>query len=604
MKQKQAVEYKKIILCLVLMCLILLQFLPVSQTWARGNLSPEGLYKQAKIIYYNLKHSPEKQKHRNEWIYSILQFKLVEDTFPGTEEEYKAVFMIGKLHFDLYRQMKNGHDLDTSFNYFQKIVLAPYKRSLADDALFYQGEIYLEKKDFSSARKSFKAILLDYPDGDQFKLAKKRLRQIYPLAVKKTVRSAKEKTTSVKALTLEESRDNRTVLQKISYLKEGDTSQITIYTSGPVNISQKRLGQPDRVQLSFSPAKMGPGIFDSIQIENEHLENIRVSQENFDTSKLILDLDPASHLSVRSHKENSKIVISLNPQKSSPVVKTSVLPLMVTKDRETQNPPVQIAKLQLSKSDSLVIGAPPVQLPVRATPKPKVKKKLGVPVIVIDPGHGGKDDGAKGKSGLLEKNVNLQVSRKVKNYLEKHYRYKVVLTREDDTFIPVKERGDVANKIGADLFVSIHANAASRRSARGIETYYLGQGLSKQAQETAARENGELVQSVNDDQLQYILSSLISTTKINDSSRLAARVQKKLHAGVSKKYSGVRDLGVKEGPFFVLHDASMPSILVELGFMTNHREEKRLKTEAYLDRLADSIAKGIHQFLEEREPSI
>ncbi|HAX47077.1 MAG TPA: hypothetical protein DCX78_09680, partial [Nitrospina sp.] len=156
----------------------------------------------------------------------------------------------------------------------------------------------------------------------------------------------------------------------------------------------------------------------------------------------------------------------------------------------------------------------------------------------------------------------------------------------------------------ADVFVSVHANAAQRHGAHGIETYYLGTGHTEEAKETAARENGELVKSVKDGQVQEILASLISTTKMNDSSRLASSIQDKLYQSMRKKYSGIKDLGVKEGPFFVLHDTNMASVLVEVGFVTNKKEEKRLKQSLYLDRLALSIAKGIAEFIEERDPMI
>jgi len=227
-----------------------------------------------------------------------------------------------------------------------------------------------------------------------------------------------------------------------------------------------------------------------------------------------------------------------------------------------------------------------------------------ITTIVLDPGHGGKDFGAQGRHGLHEKEVNLKVSKRLKQILETRYKFRVVMTRDDDTFIPLDKRGDVANELGADLFVSVHANAAERSSAHGIETYYLGIGHSAQAQQTAARENGKLVQSVKDDQVQQILASLISTTKINDSAMLAGHVQDQLYKNIKKIQPKVKDLGVKEGPFFVLHDTNMPSILVEVGFVTHRREENSLKDPKYLEQLAQAIAKGIHDFLNDRGPTI
>ncbi len=231
--------------------------------------------------------------------------------------------------------------------------------------------------------------------------------------------------------------------------------------------------------------------------------------------------------------------------------------------------------------------------------------KAGTPLVVVDAGHGGKDHGAKSHHGRLhEKDVNLTIARHVKTILVNRFKYRVVMTRKDDTFIPLKKRSEIANNRNANLFVSIHANAAKRKSAHGIETYYLGETNNDRALETAARENGELVQSVKDDQVQAILASLITTTKINDSSRLAGTVQENLFRSSTKKFRESKNLGVKEGPFYVLHGADMPSILVEVGFLTNRKESRMLSKPAYLYGLASSIAEGIHKYLQDKEPSI
>jgi N-acetylmuramoyl-L-alanine amidase len=226
------------------------------------------------------------------------------------------------------------------------------------------------------------------------------------------------------------------------------------------------------------------------------------------------------------------------------------------------------------------------------------------PLVVVDAGHGGKDRGAKSDGGLYEKDINLTIARHVKTILVNRFKYRVVMTRKDDTFIPLKERSEIANNRDAGLFVSIHANAAERKSAHGIETYFLGTANNDRALEVAARENGELVQSVKDDQVQEILASLITTTKINDSSRLAGTVQENLFQSSRKKFRTLKNLGVKEGPFYVLHGADMPSILVEVGFLTNRKESRMLSKPDYLYRLASSIAEGIHKYLQDKGPSI
>jgi N-acetylmuramoyl-L-alanine amidase len=237
-------------------------------------------------------------------------------------------------------------------------------------------------------------------------------------------------------------------------------------------------------------------------------------------------------------------------------------------------------------------------------PKISKLKQINTPLIVVDAGHGGKDDGARSASGIKEKNVNIKIAKHVKTILVNRFKYRVVMTRKDDTFIPLKDRSKISNKRNADLFVSIHANAAKRKSAHGIETYFLGTSHNERALETAARENGELVKSVKDNQVQQILASLITTTKINDSSRLAGRVQENLYKSSKKKYRGLKNLGVKEGPFYVLHGADMPSILVEVGFLTHRKEARMLSQPKYLYQLASSIAEGIHKYLQDKGPSI
>jgi len=295
-------------------------------------------------------------------------------------------------------------------------------------------------------------------------------------------------------------------------------------------------------------------------------------------------------------KENPKkqvaiqSILSLKPKTTRQVSKKVVKPII--------NPPNAVpSKKIVNIKDGFGRG-------YLYNPKTSKKKQTDVPLIVVDAGHGGKDDGAMSVSGIKEKDINLKISKHVKTILVNRYKYRVVMTRKDDTFIPLKDRSKISNKRNADLFVSVHANAAKRKSAHGIETYFLGTSHNEQALATAARENGDLVKSVNDDQVQQILASLITTTKINDSSRLAGRVQENLYRTSKKTNRNVKNLGVKEGPFYVLHGADMPSILVEVGFLTNPREAEMLAKSEYLYKLASSIAEGIYKYMKDKGPSI
>ena len=220
---------------------------------------------------------------------------------------------------------------------------------------------------------------------------------------------------------------------------------------------------------------------------------------------------------------------------------------------------------------------------------------LRIGKIVIDPGHGGHDTGTIGPNGLLEKDLVLDVSKRLGKLLEGRLGADVVFTRRDDTFIPLETRTSIANQEEADLFVSVHANSSRDRDARGVETYYLNFTSSPEALEVAARENSEADKSIHE--LQDLVKKIALKEKIEESKEFASDVQQSLHTGLAAKSSGVRDRGVKKAPFVVLIGANMPSILAEISFISNPGDEKRLKSADYRQRIAESLYRGISRYV-------
>jgi N-acetylmuramoyl-L-alanine amidase len=214
---------------------------------------------------------------------------------------------------------------------------------------------------------------------------------------------------------------------------------------------------------------------------------------------------------------------------------------------------------------------------------------------VVDPGHGGHDPGAIGPNGIQEKDVVLAIGLRLRELFREELGVDVVMTRSTDIFIPLEERTAIANKVGADLFLSVHANAASNRNAAGIETYYLNLAKTDKVAQLAAKENGTSLEKVS--VLQAILFDLMANYKLNDSAHLADEVQKSLHKKIRTRYSDVKNLGVKQGPFYVLVGASMPSILVETAFLSNAAEESRLKDPSYQDMTANGILEGVRSYI-------
>ena len=224
-------------------------------------------------------------------------------------------------------------------------------------------------------------------------------------------------------------------------------------------------------------------------------------------------------------------------------------------------------------------------------------RALGLKIgkIVIDPGHGGHDTGTIGPNGLEEKDLVLDVGRRLGKLLETRLGAEVVYTRKDDTFIPLETRTAIANQARADLFVSIHANSSHDADARGVETYYLNFTSSPEALEVAARENAVSEKSIYE--LQDLVKKIALKEKIEESREFAGDVQQSLHSGLAVKSPAIRDRGVKKAPFIVLIGANMPSILAEISFVSNPTDEHRLATSEYRQRIAESLYRGIAKYV-------
>jgi N-acetylmuramoyl-L-alanine amidase len=224
-------------------------------------------------------------------------------------------------------------------------------------------------------------------------------------------------------------------------------------------------------------------------------------------------------------------------------------------------------------------------------------RALGLKIgkIVVDAGHGGHDTGTIGPNGLQEKDLVLDVALKLGKLLEEKLGAEVVYTRDDDTFIPLETRTAIANKEQADLFISIHANSSDDASARGIETYYLNFTSRADALEVAARENAVSEKSIHE--LQDLVKKIALKEKIGESREFAIDVQRSLYSGLSAKNPTLRNRGVKKAPFVVLIGANMPSILAEISFVSNPDDAKKLKTNEYRQRIADSLYKGVSRYV-------
>jgi N-acetylmuramoyl-L-alanine amidase len=225
-------------------------------------------------------------------------------------------------------------------------------------------------------------------------------------------------------------------------------------------------------------------------------------------------------------------------------------------------------------------------------------RALGLKIgrIVIDPGHGGHDQGTQGPKGLLEKDLVLDVSQRLGKLIEERMNAEVIFTRSDDTFIPLEGRTALANEKKADLFLSIHANSSPYPRIAGVETFYLNFTDSKEALDVASRENATSQQSISD--LQDLTRKIALHEKLDESKEFATRIQSSMFTFTSRNVAGEKNRGIKKAPFVVLIGANMPSVLAEIGFLTNAREEALLKKSDYRQKLAEALYRGLSRYAE------
>jgi len=252
-------------------------------------------------------------------------------------------------------------------------------------------------------------------------------------------------------------------------------------------------------------------------------------------------------------------------------------------------------------------SAPPAtrKLTPRAIPKPahtstdgerSLIRALGLKInrVVIDPGHGGADEGTVGRRGVIEKELVLDVAKRLGKLIETRMGSEVIYTRSDDTFIPLQGRTEMANQKKADLFLSIHANSSPHPKIGGIEVYYLNFTRSTDALDVAARENASSEKSVFE--LRDLIQSITLHEKIEESKEFASKVQGSLQTFETRYNTVAKNRGVKKAPFVVLIGASMPSVLAEIGFLSNAREEQLLKRPDHRQRLAEALYQGVSRY--------
>lgn len=533
----------------------------LSVMWPRGlpAATARDKYYQAEACYKKLRHNPKIQKYRDKWLSCIKKFDAVYRHDPGGPWAAAGLYMSGKLYEELYKRSFRPSDKKTAIDIFNRIITrfpkSKYKQ-MAESAIRNSST----KKTTITASKQPEPEENDTrPPEDSIEAEIEKLSSAQS-TVKTDLKASEGETATIVGL---------------RFWSNPSYTRVVVDADNEVSYIHRLLKQdssikkPQRLYVDLNNSKLGKDITKVVPINDDLLIDARAGQYESNSVRVVVDIKSFETYKIFSLKNPFRIVVDVwgTAAKSAP-------PPIRADQIDTMIPPGALAK-QLA---------------------------LGVRRIVIDPGHGGRDYGAPGYlKGVHEKNVSLELARRLAKKIREELGCEVIMTRNSDMNLTLEERTAIANTKNADLFISIHTNAVRNRSAYGIETFFLNLATDNDAIMTAARENATSTRNISD--LQTILIDLMQNAKINESSRLAVHVQNSMSHHLRKHYSRINSKGVKQAPFYVLLGAQMPAILIEASFISNPRECKRLNSTRYQDRMSDAIVQGIRGYILETNPT-
>ena len=617
------------------------------ETWARAQFSKAERMREA------LNGRPAGERSRREYQRVINAYRSVYFGSPTSTKADPSVVATAELMVEMGRRFNDDQVLLSAIHQYEFLRREYPGSRYRFEALFTMGEIYKEDlTDERHAREAFTEFVRRYPHHHLADDARAALTDLSPPAKPAKNNSvsgaANERIESVDSDAETEpsaggSKSSKPVrVTSIRHWSTPDYTRIAVDLEQDIHFESERIQHPSRIYFDLNNTRLASTLVGkSFDVDDGFLKKIRVAQFAPGKSRIVLEVDEVSEYDAFLLSNPTRLIIDIrgkasakansgdseqNPETDDDSAKTAE-PAMVsvsksspkkviveaedddsaadlerpetkTSSQRASTPASSNRKMRrhagdkgLASSDAEVREAQPT-----ASGDRSLIRALGLKIgkIVIDPGHGGHDTGTIGPNGLEEKDLVLDVARRLGRLLEARLGAEVIYTRSDDTFIPLETRTAIANQQQADLFVSVHANSSHDPDARGVETYYLNFTSSSEALEVAARENATSANSVHE--LQDLVKKIALKEKIEESREFAADVQTALHSGLASHNPGIRDRGVKKAPFVVLIGANMPSILAEISFVSNPGDERRLETPTYRQRIAESLYRGISKY--------
>ena len=461
---------------------------------------------------------------------------------------------------------------------YQRVYLITPHTGYADNALMTIARLYEEIEEKAPAMQTLSFLIREYP-GTPFKeTAEKDLARLQGVPEKKTG-----------------------AVENVRYWETQNSVRVVIDVTGEIAFKQGEARSPDRVFIDISPARLNSLLAGKQwPVKSDLLDQIRIGQYDASTVRVVLHVGAIGQTTSFLLKDPDRLVVDVMAKETAAVSAQPVLAAVTAPPPEPPPVPAPANATTRPAPKPPDTKPPDAETKVITPAKPpnagprSLIRSLGLKLsrVVIDAGHGGHDTGSIGLGGYSEKELVLDVATRLKQLIETELAAEVVMTRNDDSFVPLETRTIVANQQQSDLFISIHANSSAVRSVRGVETFFLNFTSSREALETASRENAASERSIHE--LQDLVKKIMLRDKVDESRELARHIQ---HAMAARKGAGT-DRGVKQAPFVVLIGANMPSILAEVCFISNPEEERLIKTPQYRQAIADSLFEGVRSYAE------
>jgi N-acetylmuramoyl-L-alanine amidase len=593
-------------IAVILACAFLL--INIAPAYSSYNSEAEQKYHIALQRLEHLKKSKNRMKYRSYWIDCVRTFELVENKYPRSHSAGDACFDKASIYQELYQFNRNSKDFKEALEAFVGCQSSYSEHPRAPEALYHIIELSLKyKKNRNGAAHTYAKLAKTYPDSPWTDKAKILLNPAAKKELKHRRIEASIRKMPDPVITTSDKKMPAGVVQGIRYWSGGAYTRIVIDQDRPVTFQACELKKPDRLVFDLMNTQLAASVErDPLPVNDGVLKQVRSSQYSPDIVRVVLDLASIKSYVAFPLHDPDRLVIDVKgdgANGSDSETSTSATGSLQNDQRSAE----AVAKANTEVQTPITLPSKTPDGNANAGDSLTLSRQLGLKIktIAIDAGHGGHDPGAIGRSGLKEKTITLDIAKRLAVLVKERLGCTVVMTRDKDEFIPLEQRPFIAKSKGADLFVSVHVNANRKRKARGIETYIQSLRASdRDAMATAARENSMSTKRLSElkSELDRIFADLAKDDKLEESLQLAHAVQGSLVDTMSPIKGNIVNLGVKRAFFYVLINTEMPSILAEVGFISNPHEERLLRKDSYRQSIAEALFQGVKKYVEARSP--